>query len=196
VTGETRYGVVPPAEAAALSGRELLEGVTSGRLPMPTMGKTLTFRLVEVGEGTAVFEGEPGEHLLNPMGIVHGGWALTLIDSATGCAAHTLLPAGIGYTTVETKVNFSRAIRADTGRVRCEGRVIAQGRQIISAEAVVRGLDGRVLAHGTSTLLVLQGAAKARSRRRAIAHALSGRLPELEDDLIRAVADRRVEHPQ
>jgi uncharacterized protein (TIGR00369 family) len=151
---ERRYGIVPPEQAATLSGRELLEGVVSGRLPMPPIGRTLGFRLVEVGDGTAVFEGEPGEHLFNPMGIVHGGWALTLIDSATGCAAHTLLPAGAGYTTVETKVNFSRAIRADTGRVRCEGRVISKGRQIISAEAVVRGADGKVLAHGTSTLLV------------------------------------------
>lgn len=155
---EIRYGVVPAAEAARMSGRELLEGVVAGRLPMPTIGRTLTFRLVEVGEGTAVFEGDPGEHLLNPMGIVHGGWALTLIDSATGCAAHTLLPAGVGYTTVETKANFSRAIRADSGRVRCEGRVVNKGRQIISAEAVVKGQDGRVLAHGTSTLLVLPDA--------------------------------------
>jgi uncharacterized protein (TIGR00369 family) len=154
---EPRFGIVPPEQAATLTGRELLDGVVSGRLPMPTMGRTLTFRLVEVGEGTAVFEGEPGEHLFNPAGIVHGGWALALIDSATGCAAHTLLPAGVGYTTVETKVNFSRAIRADTGRVRCEGRVVSKGRQIISAEAVVRGPDGKVLAHGTSTLLVLQG---------------------------------------
>jgi uncharacterized protein (TIGR00369 family) len=152
---DSRYGIVSREQAATMSGRELLEGVASGRLPMPTMGRTLAFRLIEVGDGTAVFEGEPGEHLLNPAGIVHGGWALTLIDSATGCAAHTLLPAGVGYTTVETKVNFSRAIRADTGRVRCEGRVINQGRQIISAEAVLKGQDGRVLAHGTSTLLVL-----------------------------------------
>jgi uncharacterized protein (TIGR00369 family) len=155
---DSRYGVVSREQAATMSGRELLEGVASGRLPMPPIGKTLTFRLVEVGEGTAVFEGEPGDHLLNPAGIVHGGWALTLIDSATGCAAHTLLPVGAGYTTVETKVNFSRAIRADSGRVRCEGRVINKGRQIISAEAVVKGQDGRVLAHGTSTLLVLQDA--------------------------------------
>jgi uncharacterized protein (TIGR00369 family) len=157
---DSRYGIVSREQAATMSGRELLEGVASGRLPMPTMGRTLAFRLIEVGDGTAVFEGEAGEHLLNPAGIVHGGWALTLIDSATGCAAHTLLPAGVGYTTVETKVNFSRAIRADTGRVRCEGRVINQGRQIISAEAVLKGQDGRVLAHGTSTLLVLQDATR------------------------------------
>jgi uncharacterized protein (TIGR00369 family) len=160
VTRETRYGVVPPTEAAALSGRELLQGMIEGRFPAPPISEPLTFWLTEVGEGTAVFEGEPGGHLLNPMGIVHGGWTMTLIDSAAGCAAHTLLPAGVGYTTVETKVNFSRAIRADTGRVRCEGRVIAKGRQIISAEAVVKGQDGRVQAHGTSTLLVLQDPAK------------------------------------
>lgn len=151
-----RVGLVPPAEAAALSGRELLQGMIDGRFPAPPITGPLTFRLAEIGEGTAVFEGDPGPHLLNPMGIVHGGWIMTLIDSATGCAAHTLLPAGAGYTTVETKVNFSRAIRADTGRVRAEARVVSKGRQIISAEAVVKGADGRVLAHGTSTLLVRQ----------------------------------------
>src|SRR3546814_10091976 len=84
------------------------------------MAKTVGFRLVEVGTGTAVFEGEPGPHLLNPLASVHGGWVLTLIDSAAGCAVHTLLPAGIGYTTVETKVNFTRAIRPDGGTVRAE----------------------------------------------------------------------------
>jgi uncharacterized protein (TIGR00369 family) len=155
-----RYGIVPIEQAAAMSGRELLQGIIDGRFPSPPIGEVVSFRLVAVGEGTAVFEGEPGGQHLNPMGIVHGGWTMTLIDSAAGCAAHTLLPAGVGYTTVETKVNFSRAVRADTGRVRCEGRVINQGRQIISAEAVVKGQDGRVLAHGTSTLLVLPGAAR------------------------------------
>jgi len=155
-----RYGIVPPAEAATLSGRELLQGMLDGRFPAPSICQTLTFWLTEVGEGIAVFEGEPGTHILNPMGIVHGGWTMTLIDSATGCAAHTLLAAGVGYTTVETKVNFSRTIRADTGRVRCEARVVSKGRQIISAEADVKSAEGRVLAHGTSTLLVRQDAAK------------------------------------
>jgi len=156
-----RYGIVPPAEAATLSGRELLQGMLDGRFPAPPICRTLTFWLTEVGEGIAVFEGEPGTHILNPMGIVHGGWTMTLIDSATGCAAHTLLAAGVGYTTVETKVNLSRTIRADTGRVRCEARVVSKGRQIISAEADVKSAEGRVLAHGTSTLLVRQDAAKA-----------------------------------
>ena len=89
------------------------------------------------------------------MGGIHGGWALTLIDSVGGCAANSLLPAGTGYTTIETKGNFSRPITAKTGRVRAEGRVVAQGRQIISAEARLLGPDGKLLAHGTTTVLVI-----------------------------------------
>jgi uncharacterized protein (TIGR00369 family) len=93
---------------------------------------------------------------LNPLGIVHGGWALTLIDSAAGCAAHTLLPAGASYATIETKANFSRPIAEDSGRVRAKGRAIGRGRRIISCEARVVDAQGRLLAHGTSTLMVLE----------------------------------------
>src|SRR5271170_207711 len=121
-TAPRDYGVTDPAEARLMSGRALLEAMMDGRLPAPPMMRTLTFTLTEIGEGSAVFEGDPGPHLLNPLGVIHGGWALTLIDSATGCAAHTLLPAGASYTTIETKVNFSRPIAKDTGRVRAEGR--------------------------------------------------------------------------
>ena len=88
---------------------------------------------------------------------MHGGWALTLIDSAAGCAAHTLLPAGVSYTTIETKANFSRPIAEDRGRVRAEGRAVGRGRRIISCEARVVDAKGRLLAHGTSTLMVLPG---------------------------------------
>jgi uncharacterized protein (TIGR00369 family) len=148
------YGVARPEQTAGMSGRERLQAVIDGRLPQAPISEALSFWIVAVGEGFAVFEGDAGPHLLNPAGGVHGGWALTLIDSATGCAAHTLLPAGTGYTTVETKANFVRPITKDTGRVRCEGRVISPGRQVMTAEARVLGLDGKVLAHGTSTLLV------------------------------------------
>ena len=97
---EREYAIADAERIAGLSGLELLQAMIAGRLPAPAMGKTLGFRLVEVGPGTAIFEGEPGPHLLNPLGIVHGGWALTLIDSAAGCAVHATLPAGIGFTTI------------------------------------------------------------------------------------------------
>ena len=151
------YGVATSADIAEMTGRQMLEAMVAGRIPAPPIAQTLSFWLVEVGDGTCIFEGDPGAHLLNPLGGVHGGWTLTLIDSATGCAAHTLLPAGVGYATVETKANFSRPIARDTGRVRCEGRVIAKGRQILSTEAKLLDRDGRVLAHGTSTVMALGG---------------------------------------
>ena len=148
------YGVATSADVAGLTGRQMLEAMIAGRIPAPPIAQTLSFWLAEVGDGTCVFEGDTGAHLLNPLGGVHGGWALTLIDSATGCAAHTLLPAGIGYATVETKANLTRPIRHDTGRVRAEGRVISRGRQIMTAEASILDTSGRILAHGTSTLMI------------------------------------------
>lgn len=151
------YGLASPSDLAGLTGREILQGIVDGRLPQAPISQRMTFWITEVGDGFAAFEGEPGPHLLNPMGSVHGGWALTLIDSVGGCAAHSLLPAGSGYTTIETKANFARPITGDSGRIRAEARVVAQGRQIISAEARVLGKDGKVLAHGISTVLVLGG---------------------------------------
>jgi uncharacterized protein (TIGR00369 family) len=154
-TSGITYGLATPAEVAGKTGREILQAIVDGRLPQPPICETLSFGIVEVGDGFAAFEGEPGAHLLNPLGGVHGGWALTLIDSACGCAAHSVLPEGTGYATIETKGNLARPITKDTGRVRAEGRVVARGRQVISAEAKVLSMDGKVLAHGTSTLLVL-----------------------------------------
>ncbi len=149
------YGLADPQEAAQLSGKALLQAIIDGRLPQAPISQTMAFWIVEVGDGCAAFEGEPGPQLLNPMGTVHGGWALTLIDSVAGCAGLSLLPAGVGYTTVETKGNFSRPIMHNTGRVRAQAQVVSQGRQIISVEAKVLGPDGKVLSHGTSTLMVL-----------------------------------------
>jgi uncharacterized protein (TIGR00369 family) len=153
------YGVADPAEVRQMSGREFLQAILDGKLPAPPIAGTLSFWLTEIGDGVAIFEGDAGPHLLNPLGTVHGGWALTLIDSAAGCAAHTLLPAGASYTTIETKANFSRPIFKDAGRVRAEGRAIGRGRRIISCEARVVDARGRVLAHGTSTLMVLEAGA-------------------------------------
>ena len=83
-----RYGVATPAEFAGKTGREILQAIIDGELPQPPIAEAMSFWITEVGDGVAVFEGEPGAHLLNPMGAVHGGWALTLIDSAGGCAGH------------------------------------------------------------------------------------------------------------
>jgi uncharacterized protein (TIGR00369 family) len=151
------YGVANPEDIARMTGKEILQAIIDGRLPHPPISETLTFWLAEISDGFAAFEGEPGDHLLNPMGTTHGGWAMALIDSATGCAGYSLIPAGAGFRTVETKVNLSRPITSDTGRVRTEARVVSQTRQIISTEARLTSRDGRVLAHGTSTLMVVPG---------------------------------------
>jgi uncharacterized protein (TIGR00369 family) len=139
-----------------MSGLEAMQLLIAGGHGAPSIATTLGFTLAEVDDGKAVFIGEPSSRILNPLGIVHGGWALTLIDSCTGCAAHTTLPAGVGYTTVETKVNFVRAITPATGPVRAEGRVVARGRTIITAEGTLTDSRGKLLAHGTSTLMVLR----------------------------------------
>ena len=154
---EIRYGVLTPADIAERTGRQLLQAVIDGDLPQPPIGNTLSFLLAEVGDGFAVFIGQPGEHLLNPVGGVHGGWALTLIDSAGACAAISALGQGLGCTTIETKANFPRPITSNTGVVRAEGRVVSQGRTIISTEVRVLDQQGKVLAHGTSTLMVVGG---------------------------------------
>jgi uncharacterized protein (TIGR00369 family) len=154
-TTDLTYGLASPAQIAGRSGREILQAIIDGELPHPRISETLSFHLTEIGDGFAVFEGVPGPHLLNPMGTVHGGWALTLIDSVTGCAGLSLLPPGALFTTIETKANFSRPILPDSGRVRAEGTVVSKGRQIISTEARILGGDGKVLAHGTSTLMIL-----------------------------------------
>jgi uncharacterized protein (TIGR00369 family) len=155
---DIHYGLPSPAEVAGKTGKQILQAIIAGELPQPPIAQTMSFWLTEIGDGFAAFEGETGAHLLNPMGGVHGGWALALIDSATGCAGLSLLPAGSLFATIETKANFSRPMSKDTGRVRCEARVVSQGRQIISAEAKVLSQDGKVLAHGTSTLMVIPGA--------------------------------------
>jgi uncharacterized protein (TIGR00369 family) len=152
---ERRYGVATAEEAGGLTGLQFLQKLIDGALPAPPMAKTLGFEIVEAGDGFAAFEGDTSEALLNPAGIVHGGWVLTLVDSAATCAAMTGLPAGVGATTIETKVNFLRPLMKDSGRVRAEARVIGKGRRILTAEARVTDAKGRIVAHGTSTVMAL-----------------------------------------
>ena len=149
------------ARGAGLSGLELLRLIAAGELPPAPLACTLGFGSLSVDEGEAVFEVEPAEFHYNPNGVVHGGLALALLDSAMGCAVHTTLPAGASYTTLEVKANFVRPLTASTGLVRCRGSVVHGGRTVATAEGRVEGADGTLYAHGTSTLLVRPAAATA-----------------------------------
>jgi uncharacterized protein (TIGR00369 family) len=136
-----------------LTGLQQLQGLMrAGR--GPGIGRSLGFTLVEVSEGFAAFEGTPDEHVYNPIGTVHGGYAATLLDSACGCAAHAMLAAGQGYTTLELKVAYHKAMTSKTGKVRAEGRVLTFGRRAAFAEAKLIDGEGRLYASATSTLLV------------------------------------------
>lgn len=138
------------------SGLDFLRGFATGRLPAPPIAQLMGFTLVEVESGRVVFAGEPGEQHYNPIGVVHGGLAMTLLDSALGCAVHSTLPAGSRYTTLETKVNFVRPVTSASGRLLCEGRVVHRGSTIATADGrLTVEATGRLLAHGTSTCLIL-----------------------------------------
>jgi uncharacterized protein (TIGR00369 family) len=144
------------AAGAQMSGLEFLRAIGEGRLPQPPMGRLMGFEGLEAEEGRVVFAVTPNESHYNPIGVVHGGLAMTLLDSAMGCAVQSTLPAGSGYTTLETKVNFARAITRETGRVLCEAKVVHAGRTIATAEGRVFAQEtGKLLAHGTSTCLIM-----------------------------------------
>jgi len=149
-------GVARPEQVIGKSGLELMQAMLRGELPYPPIAQTLDFQLMEVTEGRAMFQGTPGGAHLNPMGTVHGGWYATLLDSALGCAVHTMLPAGRGYTTAELGINLVKAIGPKAPRVRAEGKVIHCGRQLATAEARLYGPDGTLYAHGTTTCLVFE----------------------------------------
>jgi len=138
-----------------LSGLELMQRMAAGELPPPPIAKTLGFRLVEAAHGRAVFECEPAEYHYNPIGIVHAGLATTLMDSAMGLAFVTTIAEGVGWTTLELKANFTRALTVDTGVVRCTGSIVHPGRRVATTEARIEDSEGRLCAHGTSTILVL-----------------------------------------
>ncbi|MFI8619032.1 PaaI family thioesterase [Acidovorax sp. NPDC077693] len=147
-------GVSRPDQVAGLTGLQMMQAMLRGELPYPPIARTLDFQLMEVDEGLAVFQGTPGPAHLNPMGTVHGGWFATLLDSALGCAVHTRMLPGRGYTTAELGVNLVKALTPKVQRVRAEGRVIHCGRQLATAEARLLGPDGTLYAHATTTCLV------------------------------------------
>ena len=157
-------GVARRDQMEGMNGLEQMQALLRGELPFPPIAQTLDFLLVDIGAGTAVFQGRPGPRHLNPMGGIHGGWYATLLDSALGCAVHTMMPLGRGYTTAELSVNLVRAIvPAKVPRVRAIGQVLHCGRQLATAEARIVGPDGTLYAHGTTTCLVFELPAQSRA---------------------------------
>jgi uncharacterized protein (TIGR00369 family) len=150
---------VPTAAAGAtMIGMEYMQAIVAGEVPPPPIAVTMRLRPIELGEGRCVFEGEPGEEHYNPIGVVHGGYAATLLDSALGCCVHTTLPAGVGYTSLGIEAKYVRPITRDTGRVLCEANVLYRGRRQATAEATLAAAEsGKLLAHGTATLMILGG---------------------------------------
>jgi uncharacterized protein (TIGR00369 family) len=138
-----------------MAGIDFLRAIRDARLPAPPIARLLGFDLVEVEPGHAVFELVPGEHHYNPIGVVHGGLAMTLLDSAMGCAVQTQMPAGGGYTTLEAKTNLVRPITAATGRLRAIGRLVHAGKRVATAAGRLEDAQGKLYAHATTTCLIL-----------------------------------------
>jgi uncharacterized protein (TIGR00369 family) len=138
----------------SLAGADFLRAIAERTLPPPPIASLMDFDIIEVGAGRVVFSVVPQEFHYNPIGMVHGGLAATLLDSAMGCAVHSLLPAGRGYTTLELKVNFVRAMTRDTGRVEAVGKVIHLGGKVATADGTVTDAAGKLYAHATTTCLL------------------------------------------
>jgi uncharacterized protein (TIGR00369 family) len=148
------YGVVPTDVLLSYDGLSFLKGIIDGSLPPPPIAETLGFDLVSAEPGRAAFECVPKLRHYNPIGVVHGGLAMTLLDSALGCAVMTTLQKGEAYTTLEIKVNLVRAITKDTGLVRAAARLIHRGRTTATADAELRDTAGNLLAHATTTCMI------------------------------------------
>lgn len=146
------------ALGAAMPGLDYMRALIAGEIPPPPIAVTMRMAPVEVERGRAVFEGEPGEEHYNPIGVVHGGYASTLLDSVMGCAVHTTLPQGVAYTTQTLEVKLVRPITRDTGLVRAEAEVVHGGRRQATVEGRLIDVGtGKLLAHGTSTCMILGG---------------------------------------
>ncbi len=146
--------VLPVEALREHSGLELFRKMIRGELPPPPIAQTLDFAIVEAEKGRVVFQGHPSRAHYNPIGSVHGGYHATLLDSCVACAVQSTLEAGQGYTTIELKVNYLRALSDQVGPVRAEGKIIQVGRQIGTAEGRLYDAGGRLYAHATTTCLI------------------------------------------
>ena len=153
---EKSYGVITPERQREMTGLEFVRALVSGELPLNTMARTLGYDIVEADEGRVVITAMPSADHLNPNGTVHGGVAATLLDSCMGLAVRTMLPKGVGSTTLEFKISFLRPIPAGSGLMRAEGKVLTAGRRICTADGRLTGPDGKLLVHGTTTCLNLE----------------------------------------
>jgi len=149
-----RPGVADPQVFARMSGLEFLQAMLRGAIPDPPIARTLDFYLIEVESGRATFQGLPGYAHFNPIATVHGGWHATLLDSAMACAVQTVCEGGRAYTTLEFKVHCVRPLTEKTGPVRAEGKVVANGRRIATAEGRLVDADGKLYSHGTTTCML------------------------------------------
>ncbi len=147
-------GLALPEHIAGKTGLQIMQAMLAGDIPYPHISDTMDFHIVEVGLGRAVYQGTPQLKHYNPLGSVHGGWYATLLDSAVGCAVHTMMPIGRAYTTAELSVNIVRAASHQSGPLRAIGTVIHCGRQLATAEGKIVGADGKLYAHATTTCLV------------------------------------------
>jgi uncharacterized protein (TIGR00369 family) len=152
--GQKQFGVIPVEKMREMTGLEFLQSVFLQDGPRPPIGQIMNFGQSEIEVGKVMFEGNPSEKFYNPIGTVHGGYALTMLDSCMSCAVQSTLPKGMGYTTVELKVNFVKAMTASTGTIRAEGKVINVGKRIGTAEGRVIDKDGKLIAFGTTTCLI------------------------------------------
>jgi uncharacterized protein (TIGR00369 family) len=139
-----------------MSGLAFLHSIILGKLPAPPIAATLGFRLAEAAHGRVVFVVQPAEYHYNPIGVVHGGLAATLLDSCMSCAVQSTLPEGVGYTTLELKVNFIRPITLGTGELRAEGTVVHAGGKTATAEGRLLDQAGKLYAHSTTTCIILR----------------------------------------
>jgi len=156
LAGGGKPGLAGPEQVAGKSGMEVMQAMLAGEFPYPHIAETLDFALIEVEPGKAIFQGTPQLKHYNPLGTVHGGWYATLLDSAVGCAVHTMMPAGRAYTTAELSINIVRAASHQSGPLRAIGTVIHCGRQLATAEGRIVGPDGKLYAHATTTCLVFE----------------------------------------
>ena len=152
--GGGKAGIAHPDQTTGMTGLDILQAMLAGEVPYSHIGETMDFLLIEVAPGTATFQGMPQLKHYNPLGTVHGGWYATLLDSAVGCAVHTLMPAGRAYTTAELSVNIVRAASHKSGPLRAIGTVIHCGRQLATAEGRIVDAGGKLYAHATTTCLV------------------------------------------